>query len=67
MMTELESARPRFIVDTSIGDVWGYGKYPISKYPRLAAFIREHYREAGIHIDPSGEPRLRLFRRVDQP
>lgn len=66
MMDELTTNRPLFIVDTSIGKtVWDYWKYPFSKFPPLDEFVRESYREVGVHIDPDGSPRLRLFRRMD--
>jgi hypothetical protein len=65
MMEELTRNRPIFIVDTSIGNVWAYGKYPFPRFPQLDAFVRDSYREVGVQTNADGTRRLRLLQRAD--
>jgi len=65
MMEELAAHRPIFIVDASIGALFGYSKYPISMYPEFDRFVREGYREVGVGTDHEGKPSMRLLRRID--
>jgi hypothetical protein len=56
---DLERKRPAWIVDTAAAGLKSYGKFPIAKYPALAAYLALHYRRDG---DAAGVP---LYRRVD--
>lgn len=42
-MRELETERPRFVVDASKDHLFGDGAYAIAKFPRLAAFLARDY------------------------
>jgi hypothetical protein len=44
--TDLRARRPPYIIDASPGDVGFYGKYPPSKFPRLAKILRCDYAPA---------------------
>lgn len=44
LFADLERTPPAYIVDTSPGNYHDYGKYPIAKYPELAAYLKAHYR-----------------------
>ncbi len=43
LLQELEANRPVFIVDCSAGPNRHWDKYPLEKFPLLAAFLQEHY------------------------
>lgn len=43
LITDLESRPPAYIVDAATADNKGYGRYPISDFPRLQRFIDEGY------------------------
>ncbi|MDP2653440.1 MAG: glycosyltransferase family 39 protein [Candidatus Omnitrophota bacterium] len=63
-LRELERDQPAYILDTSPAQFRSYGKYPMSKYPPLADFVRGRY-----ELDPefyynSIENAVRLYRRV---
>lgn len=47
---DMKKNRPLYFIDTSPGNYHDYGKYPVSKYPRLADFLKNNYRrEAQIN------------------
>ncbi len=54
---DFATRRPRIVVDSSFTDVGNYGKFPIAKYPRLAAILARDY-EAVAVVDG-----VRLFMR----
>jgi hypothetical protein len=58
-LQDLDSRRPVLIVDTAAVNLKSYGKFPISRYPALAAYLLAHYVRAG---DAEGVP---LYRRID--
>lgn len=43
LLHELETVRPTFIVDCSVGPNRFWSKYPLSTFPELQQFITEHY------------------------
>lgn len=43
LLAELESRRPMFFVDCSAGPNRFWQKYPLTKFPRLKAFVDAHY------------------------
>lgn len=45
---DFAARRPRIVVDASYGDVANYGKFPPSKFPRLAAILDHDYREIAV-------------------
>jgi len=45
LMSDLEARRPQLLVDAAAGGFDGYGKYPVSAYPRLQSYIDAHYRK----------------------
>jgi 4-amino-4-deoxy-L-arabinose transferase-like glycosyltransferase len=44
---DLVARRPRLFVDTSVGNLGFYGKYPPTKYPRLKAILDRDYVSIG--------------------
>jgi 4-amino-4-deoxy-L-arabinose transferase-like glycosyltransferase len=40
---DLAVRRPKILVDTSPGNLAGYGKFPISRYPRLQSIVDQNY------------------------
>ena len=48
LMQELEAKRPVFFVDSSLGPQRFFDKYPLSRYPRLAAFVEANY----VEVEP---------------
>ena len=40
---DLASRRPKVFVDTSPGNLGGYGKFPLSRYPRLQSIVERDY------------------------
>jgi hypothetical protein len=44
LMSDLERSRPEYIVDTAPADLNHWSLYPLSKFPRLAAFVDRGYR-----------------------
>ncbi len=44
---DFATRRPRLVVDASPGDVANYGKFPVAKFPRLAAILARDYDELG--------------------
>ena len=61
-LEDLTRNKPRFIVDTSPGDYSNYRKYPIGKFPPLAAFIKQHYQPDREIRDPNGKLHFRVYR-----
>jgi len=45
LMADLERNRPEYIVDAAAGKLAKMDEEPIARHPRIAAFVREHYRE----------------------
>jgi hypothetical protein len=43
LLAELESQRPTYFVDTSVGPNRFWQKYPLAKFPALHAFVQAHY------------------------
>lgn len=48
LLSELDTARPAFLVDTSLAPYRSFTKYPLEKFPRLAAFVATNY----LEVDP---------------
>jgi hypothetical protein len=40
---DLEVRRPKIFVDTSPGNLGGYGKFPLTRFPRLQAIVERDY------------------------
>jgi hypothetical protein len=47
LMDDLERRRPALVVDAAAAGWDGYDKFPIARYPRLAAYLAGHYRKIG--------------------
>ena len=45
LLRELETNRPEYFVDTSLGEGRHFSKYPLGKFPRLAAWVSANYLE----------------------
>lgn len=43
LFLDLEGRQPRWILDAAAAGWDGYGPFPISRYPRLDAYVRAHY------------------------
>jgi hypothetical protein len=54
LFEDLDRRRPRFFLDPSPAGWDGYRRFPLSRYPRLQAYVRTHYAErdevAGVTI-----------------
>jgi hypothetical protein len=46
-VADLLARHPRLFVDTSPGDLGAYGKFPLSRYPRLQAIVDRNYSPIG--------------------
>jgi hypothetical protein len=46
-VTDLNSRLPEIFVDTSPGNLGAYGKFPLSRFPRLQAIVDRHYSPIG--------------------
>ena len=57
---DLALRRPRLFVDTSPGNLAGYGKFPPSRFPRLRAILARDYHPIG---EMAG---IRVFERLDK-
>ncbi len=44
---DLAARRPKILVDTSPGNFGGYGKFPLSRFPRLQAIVDRNYAPVG--------------------
>jgi 4-amino-4-deoxy-L-arabinose transferase-like glycosyltransferase len=58
-LEDLRRRRPAVVVDTAAAGLKSYGRFPIARYPSLAAYLSAHYRQ---DADAEGVP---LYRRVD--
>ncbi len=45
LFDDLDRRQPRFLVDLAPAAWNGYDRFPLSRYPRLDAYVRTHYRE----------------------
>jgi hypothetical protein len=55
LLADLDARRPAFIIDCSFGPHRHFSKYPISKFPELAAYVAAHYVAADpAQFDPQG-------------
>ncbi len=63
LMDELEASKPKLVLDTAIGDHRYYGKYPITNYPRLQAFLDSGYRRTELIRDHRGNPAIGVWQR----
>ncbi len=45
LFDDLDRRQPRFLVDVAPAAWNGYDRFPLSRYPRLDAYVRAHYRE----------------------
>jgi 4-amino-4-deoxy-L-arabinose transferase-like glycosyltransferase len=45
LFDDLDRRCPRFLVDVAPAGWNGYDRFPLTRYPRLAAYVRAHYRE----------------------
>jgi len=43
LFADLEQRRPALFVDAAAAGWDGYGKYPLGRYPRLRAYVDQHY------------------------
>jgi len=48
LFADLEQRRPALFVDAAAAGWDGYGKYPISRYPRLRAYVDSHYQPVEV-------------------
>jgi hypothetical protein len=46
LFADLEARRPALFVDTAAAGWDGYDKFPVARYPRLSAYLEQHYRPA---------------------
>jgi hypothetical protein len=60
---ELGRNRPIYIVDTSVGNHYGYGIYPPDKFPDLNNFLKENYIIEKEFFTEEGVISFRLFKR----
>jgi 4-amino-4-deoxy-L-arabinose transferase-like glycosyltransferase len=44
---DLRARRPKIFVDTSPGNLGGYGKFPLSRFPRLQSIVDRNYTPVG--------------------
>jgi hypothetical protein len=58
LFEDLERRRPALFVDAAAAGWDGYGKYPLSRYPRLQAYVERRYRPVEV---PAG---VVLYRRL---
>jgi hypothetical protein len=57
LLADLERSRATFIVDTAPAGIFRWDRFPLSDFPRLAAYVAAHYEDAGS-VD-----RVRVYRR----
>jgi hypothetical protein len=48
LFADLEQRRPALFVDAAAAGWDGYGKYPLSRYPRLRAYVDQNYRPVEV-------------------
>ena len=59
LFADLEQRRPSLFVDAAAAGWDGYDKYPVSRYPRLRAYVAEHYRQVEVRAGVALYRRLR--------
>ncbi|HEX4956347.1 MAG TPA: glycosyltransferase family 39 protein [Thermoanaerobaculia bacterium] len=64
LMRELEATPPVLIIDTSPGDHRTWAKYPVRKFPRLAAYLERHYEPVAALPDRKGRTYYVVYRRL---
>jgi hypothetical protein len=60
LFADLEQRRPALLVDAAAAGWDGYGKYPLGRYPRLRAYVDQHYRPVEVRAG------VVLYRRLRQ-
>jgi hypothetical protein len=60
LFEDLERRRPALFVDAGAAGWDGYGKYPLARYPRLVAYVEQHYRPVEVRAG------VVLYRRDDR-
>ena len=58
LFSDLDQRRPTLFVDAAAAGWDGYDKFPISRYPRLQAYVDSHYRRADVRAG------VVLYRRI---
>ncbi|MBY0425339.1 MAG: hypothetical protein K2Q22_06860 [Cytophagales bacterium] len=48
LLSDLNRHFPAYIIDSSPANYYFYGKYPLSTFPELEAFIKKNYRREPI-------------------
>ncbi len=48
LFADLDRRRPALFVDAAAAGWDGYGKYPLARYPRLRAYVDQHYRPVEV-------------------
>jgi hypothetical protein len=48
LFDDLERRRPWLLVDAAAAGWDGYDKFPLARYPRLAAYVARHYARADV-------------------
>jgi len=48
LFADLERRRPGLFVDAAAAGWDGYARYPIARYPRLRAYVEQHYRQLDV-------------------
>jgi hypothetical protein len=59
-LEDLDRRRPALFLDTAAARLKGYGKFPLRRYPELAAYVALHYRRDG---EAGGVP---VYRRTER-
>ena len=60
LFADLEQRRPALFVDAAAAGWDGYGKYPLSRYPRLRAYVDQNYRPVEVRAGVVLYRRLRV-------
>jgi hypothetical protein len=63
LFEELDATPPILVIDTSVGDHRYYGKYPLSKFPRLERYLQGHYEREEVILDERERPYYVVYRR----
>jgi hypothetical protein len=58
LFSDLEARRPALFIDAAAAGWDGYDKFPLTRYPRLAAYVDRHYRPV------ENAAGVRLYRRL---
>jgi hypothetical protein len=48
LFADLEQRRPVLFVDAAAAGWDGYDKFPLARYPRLHAYVDQHYRPVEV-------------------